>query len=180
MPFLLNTLMEEGLGELAWTIATQDTYPGWYDMVINRGNTVLMEAWDAEYILPPRFVQMPSLAGSIGAYYYRSLGGIRPGTPGYKDILIQPYVETLDWVRCEYESPQGTIRSNWRKKDDALTMDISIPANSKATVYVPGNTITENGKAVEAAEGVRFFRYVDGFSVFRIGSGYYSFKSILK
>jgi len=85
MPFLLNLLKEEGLGDLAWKIATQDTYPGWYDMVLNRGNTVLMEDWDAEYILPPRFVQMPSLAGSIGAYYYRSLGGIRPETPGYKN-----------------------------------------------------------------------------------------------
>ncbi len=81
MPFLLNLLKEEGLGDLAWTIATQETYPGWYDMVLNRGNTVLMEDWDAEYVLPPRFVQMPSLAGSIGAYYYRSLGRNPAGNP---------------------------------------------------------------------------------------------------
>ncbi|MCK4817096.1 hypothetical protein KA005_15105, partial [bacterium] len=177
MPFLLNQLKEEGLGDLAWKIATQETYPGWYDMVLKRGNTVMLEAWDAEYILPPRYVQMPSLAGSIGAYYYRSLGGIRPETPGYRSILIQPYTNTLDWVNCEYESPYGIIRSNWSNDNGALTMNISIPANSTATVYVPGNTITESGIAAEAAEGVRFFRYDDGYSIFRIESGDYSFRT---
>ncbi len=180
MPFLLNLLKEEGLGDLAWKIATQETYPGWYDMVLNRGNTVLMEDWDAEYILPPRFVQMPSLAGSIGAYYYRSLGGIRPETPGYKNILIQPFTKTLDWVNCEYESPYGIIRSNWSNKNGILTMNISIPANSTATVYVPGTAITESGKAAEVAEGVRFFKYDDGYSIFRIESGDYSFRSSIK
>jgi len=179
MPFLLNTLKEEGLGDLAWTIATQDTYPGWYDMVINRGNTVLMEAWDAEYILPPRFVQMPSLAGSIGAYYYRSLAGIRAETPGFKDIIIQPYIKTLDWVKCEFESPYGTIRSDWIKEKETLTMNISIPANSSATVYVPGKNITESGKDAIIAKGVRYFKLQDRYSIFRIESGNYSFKSII-
>ncbi len=59
-------------------------------------------------------------------------------------------------------------------------MDISIPANSTATVYVPERTLRESGKAAEVAEGVRFFKYEDGYSIFRIESGDYSFKSSIK
>jgi len=80
-------------------------------------------------------------------------------------------------VNCEYESPYGTIRSNWRKNNGVLTMDISVPANSTATVYVPGRNVTESGKAAEDAEGVRFFKYHDGCSIFRVESGECSFKN---
>lgn len=180
MPFLLNLLKEEGLGDLAWKIATQESYPGWYDMVFSRGNTVLMEDWDAEYILPPRFVQMPSLAGSIGAYYYRSLGGIRPETPGFRDFFIQPYTKTLDWIECEYQSPYGTIRSDWTKKNGTLTMNITVPANSTATVYIPGSNILESGNPVEEVQHVHFFRDYEGYKIFRVESGVYKFKSKIK
>ncbi len=55
-------------------------------------------------------------------------------------------------------------------------MDISVPANSTATVYVPGKNVTESGIAAEDAEGVRFFKYDDGYSIFRVESGEYSFR----
>ena len=93
---------------------------------------------------------------------YRSLAGIRPESPGFKSFIIQPYTKTLDWVKCEHESPYGLIRSNWCKKNGALTMDVFIPGNSTATVYVPGKNITERGKPADNSEGVRFFKYENG------------------
>jgi len=120
---------------------------------------------------------MPSLAGPIGAWFYRSLGGVRPETPGFKSIIIQPYTETLDWVKSSYKSPYGLIESNWQKKDDVIRMDVTIPANSTATIYVPGKNVTEGGMAAENAEGVHFNKYENGYSIFKVESGTYSFSS---
>jgi len=174
MPFLLTELTEIGHGDLAWKIATQETYPSWYDMIFNKKKTVFMEAWDGGH------VQMPSLAGSIGAWFYRSLGGIRSDEPGFKSFIVEPYTKTLDWVKCEYESPYGVIVSNWSKKDGVLTMDITVPVNTAATVYVPGKNVTEGGLPAAEAEGVTFLRMEKNKAVFKVQSGKYEFASVLK
>lgn len=173
-PFLLTLLCEEGLGDLAWKIATQESYPGWYDMIYNKNNSVFKENWQGG------LVQMPSLAGPIGAWFYRSLGGVRPETPGFKSIVIQPYTETLDWVNSAYNSLYGLIESNWQKKDGVLTMDVVIPANTTATVYVPGKNVTEGGTPAENAEGVHFYKNENGYNIFRVKSGKYNFKSSIE
>jgi alpha-L-rhamnosidase len=170
-PFLLTLLNEEGLGDLAWKIATQESYPSWYDMIFNKKNTVFKENWQGG------LVQMPSLAGPIGAWFYHSLGGIRPETPGFKKIIIRPYTETLDWVKCRYESPYGEIRSDWKKANNALTMDITIPPNTTATIHVPAEAktdITESQKSIDHAEGVKFLRIENGAAVIQVDSGHYS------
>lgn len=173
-PFLLTLLNEQGLGDLAWKIATQETYPSWYDMIYTKNNSVFKENWQGG------LVQMPSLAGPIGAWFYRSLGGIRPESPGFKSIIIQPYTETLDWVNCTYNSPYGLIESNWQKKDGVLTMHVVIPANTTATVYVPGTNITESNVSANSAKSVHFSKYENGCTVFKVESGKYSFKSSIE
>ena len=170
-PFLLTLLNEEGLGDFAWKIATQESYPSWYDMIYNKNNSVFKENWQGG------LVQMPSLAGPIGAWFYRSLGGIRAESPGFKSVIIQPYTNTLEWVNTTFESPYGTIESNWQKKDDILTMNVVIPANTTATVYVPGKNVTENGVSAENSEGVEFKKYENGYFVFSVQSGEYNFTS---
>lgn len=172
IPFLLTYLTEHGMGDLAWKIATNPTYPGWFDMIFTLNNSVLKEDWAG------KLVQMPSLAASIGEWFYRSLGGIRPDAPGFKAIIIQPYTETLDWVKCQYESPYGTIRSDWQKKDGKLTMEVTIPANTTATLYVPAKdvaAVTESGRHAAEAEGVKFLRMENGAAVYEVGSGCYQF-----
>jgi alpha-L-rhamnosidase len=171
LPFLLTELTELGLGDLAWSIATQETYPSWYDLVFNRKKTVFMEAWDGG------LVQMPSLASPIGAWFYRSLGGIRADEPGFKSFIVEPYTETLDWVKCQYESPYGPISSNWRKKDGVLTMEVTVPPNTTSTVHVPGKNITEGGLPAAKAEGITLLRTDSNKTVFKVASGSYKFTS---
>jgi len=145
MPFLLTELTEIGQGDVAWKIATQETWPSWFDLIFNRKKTVFMEDWRGGC------VQMPSLCASIGAWFYRSLGGIRPDEPGFKSFIVAPYTKTLDWVKCEHMSPYGKIVSNWSRKNGKLTMNIPVPPNTTATVYVPGKNITESGVPVAKA-----------------------------
>jgi alpha-L-rhamnosidase len=176
IPFLLTFLTENGMGDLAWKIATQPDHPGWFDMVFTRNNSVLKEDWAG------KMVQMPSLAAPIDEWFYRSLGGIRPDAPGFKGIVIQPYTETLEWVNCHHDSPYGRIASNWKREAGKLTMDVAIPPNTTATVFVPAKdaaSVTESGKPAGEAEGVKFLRMENNAAVYAVGSGSYQFQSQL-
>jgi len=78
-------------------------------------------------------------AGNLDAWFYQTLAGIRPAAPGFKRILIQPsIVGDVTWVKCFHESPYGRIVSNWKRAGNKLTLDVTIPANTTATVQVPG------------------------------------------
>ena len=72
------------------------------------------------------------------------------------------------------------IASAWTLTDGKFTLDVTIPANTTATVYVPAGreqSLTESGKPVEQAEGVRLVRMEGGIAVLQVGSGTYHFQS---
>ncbi|MFZ1934033.1 MAG: family 78 glycoside hydrolase catalytic domain [Thermoguttaceae bacterium] len=179
-PILLTGLCDNGLGELAWRIATRPDYPGWFDMLFNRGNTVMIEMWDGNG------VQMPSLGGPISAWFYRSLAGICPDpeNPGFKHVIVRPsIVGELNWVKAHHDSPYGRISVSWKREGDRLTMDVAIPPNTTATVYVPTsrpNEVTESGKPVREAVGVKFQRAEGDRAVLDVQSGHYHFSAPLE
>jgi alpha-L-rhamnosidase len=105
--------------------------------------------------------------------------GLDPHAPGFRHIILHPRVGGgLSWASATLRSIRGPIASAWKLKDGALTLEVSIPANTTATVYIPAaeaSTITESGKPAATAEGVHFLRAEQGEAVFEIGSGSYSF-----
>jgi alpha-L-rhamnosidase len=57
-------------------------------------------------------------------------------------------------------------------------MDVEIPANTTATVYVPAanaGAVSENGKAVSTITDVKVAGTEDNYVVLQIGSGKYHF-----
>jgi alpha-L-rhamnosidase len=123
--------------------------------------------------------------GDISAWFYKALAGINldPNSPGFKHIIIRPRpLGELRWVRAEHNSMYGLIKSSWRKSRNKFTLDVTIPANTAATVYVPAKdaeSVTESGREIDRAEAVQFLRTEDGNAVFSIGSGRYRFISKL-
>ena len=135
-PLILTGLSDLGQGELAYTMANQRTYPSWYDMVFNHGSMIFKEDWSGG------MVQMPPLGGSLGYWFYYSLAGIRPdpAAPGFKNIIIKPdMVSDLSWVKGQYQSVYGTIKSEWKKENGRFILNVEIPANTTATIYMPGS-----------------------------------------
>ena len=131
-PYLLEGLPELGLAELSHQICTQRDYAGWNTLI---SDGVMKETWRGG------MAQMPSLGGSIGQWFYRTLAGIRSGAPGFREIVIRPaVVGDLTWVKAWHECPYGRIESAWRREGDRLVMDVLIPANTTAVVQVPGET----------------------------------------
>jgi hypothetical protein len=83
-------------------------------------------------------------------------------------------------VKGAYESPYGRIVSNWKRENDRLMMEVTIPVNTTAEVFVPANdanSVTESGKPVSESQGLKFLRMQDGAAAHAIGSGRYRFES---
>jgi alpha-L-rhamnosidase len=66
--------------------------------------------------------------------------------------------------------------SNWRREGGKLRLEVSIPVNTTATVYMPSahnDAVTESGQPVAKATGIRFLRSEKGAAVYEVGSGSY-------
>lgn len=119
--------------------------------------------------------------GAVGEWMYRNIVGINPDEerPGYKHFTIRPRPGGgLTWAKGRYESVHGTIASDWKIEGDKFSLDVTIPVNTTATVYVPArdkSAVTESGKPAEKAGGIAFLRMEDGAAVYRVGSGNYRF-----
>ena len=176
-PALLDVLAGER-PDLAYALATQTAYPSWGHMM-RSGATTLYETYggDCSHNHP--------MYGCISAYFFGRLAGIRPdpAAPGFHHFLIQPaMVGGLTWVKAHYDSSHGRIVSNWQRESGRVTMEVTIPANSTATVFVPTGTaasVTESGIPAAQANGVTFLRREGNAAVFAVGSGCYRFQAML-
>jgi alpha-L-rhamnosidase len=176
-PALMEYLSVED-PELAYTLATQKNYPGWGYMITRRANS-MWEGWDGY----DSHNHTPFCL--ISGYFYKYLAGIQvdPAYPGFKHFMINPsVVGDLTWVDAWHDSMYGRIGSSWNRQKERLTMIFTVPANSSATVYIPfksGTQVLESGSPATSAKGVKFLREENGKAVFEVGSGNYSFQSVI-
>jgi hypothetical protein len=121
--------------------------------------------------------------GAVGQWMFETIGGIKTEGPGYESIVIRPRLGgKLNWAVVRYESIRGMISVDWKKKDDRLFLNVTVPANTTAKVYVPAASaegVRESGKPAAKAEWVRFLRMENGAAVYEVASGIYRFESVL-
>ena len=177
--YVLEALTKYGHGDLAFKIATQETYPSWGYMLAN-GATTLWERWE-NLTGPGMNSHNHPMMGSVSAWFHKYLGGINPDpeAPGFKRIVIRPNpLGDLKWVRAEYKSQYGLIRSSWSKDSGTFTLKLTIPVNTTARVYVPTRyeaSVTVGGKRAATTEGVKLLGTQEETCVFEVGSGEYEF-----
>jgi alpha-L-rhamnosidase len=181
--WLMRTLSEIGRPDLAYTIASKKTYPSWGYMIEN-GATAIWELWNGNTANPKMNSQNHvMMLGDLLIWYYENLAGIKSDLEdaGYKKIIMRPdMINDLSYVNASYNSVRGEIRSNWKKSAKTFTWNITVPANSKAIVYIPAsgaNKVKEGNKKVSAVDGVKLLRTEANRVVLEVGSGDYSFNS---
>jgi hypothetical protein len=174
--YLLRALADGGRSDVIFAMNNQSDKPG-YGYQLRLGKTSLTEAWNGGSS------QNHFMSGQIMEWFYHDLAGIQSAQPGFKEITIKPaIVGDLTWVKSHYDSPYGRIVSNWKRDGNKLSMDVTIPGNTTATVFVPAKdaaSVTESGKHAGDAEGVKFLRMENNYAVFAVGSGNYQFQSQL-
>ncbi len=164
--------------ELAFKITTQKNYPGWGYM-IEQGANSMWESWDGY----DSRNHTPFCL--ISAYFYQYLAGIQidRNAPGFKHFIINPsIVGDLSFVNGYHDCLYGRIKSSWKRENRKLTMEVSIPVNASATIYVtakPGSQILESGLPANQADGLQYLGEENGKTIFEVGSGNYTFQSIL-
>lgn len=174
--YVLLALMENGRTDLAYKIVNQETLPGWgYWMKL--GATTLWEDWKGTQS------RNHIMFGDVSAWFYKAIAGINPdpAAPGWTNVIIKPYVSPgMTSARARYDSIRGTIVSAWQIDDATLTLAVEIPANSRATIFVPtrsADSVEEGGEPAAGAPGVRFVDSANGYARYEVGSGSYSFKA---
>jgi alpha-L-rhamnosidase len=186
-PYLCHVLSRYGYTDVAYKLLNQEDYPSWL-YPIKQGATTIWERWDG--IKPDGSFQDAGMNsfnhyayGAIGAWMYTVIGGIDldPDQPGYKHIIMRPQLGGgLTYAKARLHSLYGLIQSEWTLQNDAFDWQITVPANTTATVFIPAwddSRVTENGQPVENANKVTFLRMENGFAIFAVESGSYTFSS---
>jgi alpha-L-rhamnosidase len=180
---LMLVLSKIGRPDVAYRLLLNDTFPSW-GFSIKQGATSIWERWDGW--TPERGFQdagMNSFAHySFGAVYQwmvENIGGIRSAAPAYKEILIAPqFNERLASASVSYRSVRGLIATDWRQHGGKLRFNVTIPANTTAQVLLPAKSaadITEGGRALDRAPGVKLLRMEGTNAGVSVGSGQYEF-----
>ncbi len=153
--YLWPVLANAGYNNLAYEVATRETYPGYGFWILNN-STTLLEGWHGT-------TGNHQMFGSVVEYFYKYLAGIQSPvegktTKGYKHVHIQPYVpDKLETVTASVNTVSGTIISAWEKSGDGFRVSVTIPANTTATLVLPGRngnaTVKENNMLIWENEG---------------------------
>jgi alpha-L-rhamnosidase len=175
--YMLDLLSEKGREDIVWEMALKTDFPSWAWSLRN-GETTITEKWtdggSQNHVV---------LGAAIDPWFYNVLAGIKTDErfPGFKQFTIRPFIpeNDLDWVNASVHTVHGTLTSSWEKKPGGIIFEIKVPPNTRATVHLPagpGAEITEGGKPVSKAIGIRFVASDDSRAVFELGSGSYLFK----
>jgi alpha-L-rhamnosidase len=185
--YLCPSLTATGNNDVAYRLLLNDTFPSW-GFSIKQGATTIWERWDGW--TPERGFQDPGMnsfnhysLGSVGQWLYQDVAGIDTdlNQPGFKHILLHPHPgKGLTSAKATYDSAHGEISSAWKTENGRLLWDVTVPANTTATAWVPSAgaaSVTESGKPVGKAQGVSVRGTEPGFVVCELESGTYHFAS---
>ena len=186
-PYLCHVLSRFGYTDLAYELLNQESYPSWL-YPVKKGATTIWERWDG--IKPDGSFQDAGMNsfnhysyGAIGDWMYRVVAGIDTAADaaGYKHVLIQPRPGGgLTHARAALQSPYGEIVAAWQLTDADFRLQVTVPANTRATVRIPARDlaqVTESGQALGSAPGVISAQVEGDAVVAEIGAGQYDFVS---
>ena len=185
-PYLCHVLNRFGKTDVAFTLLMQETYPSWL-YPVKMGATTIWERWNG--IRPDSTFEPASMNsfnhyayGAIGDWMYRAVAGLDTyeDGPGYKHIRIQPHIGGgLTNASASLQTYYGKASSGWKTEGDKTIMDIEIPANTKATIYIPAanaDLIKENGITISLSKDMQISGTENGYVILQLGSGKYHFE----
>ena len=142
-PLLCRALTKSGHHDMAVDLLLNEDYPGWLYSV-NLGATTIWERWNS--VLPDGTIspeEMNSLNhytyGSIEAWMFADVCGLRPEVPGFRSAVIAPHPDArLGHLHGRIETASGTYESGWEYRDGKLFYKITVPFGAQARIILPG------------------------------------------
>ncbi len=183
---VMLALSKYGYNDIAYKVYQQKDYPSW-GYSIENGSTSIWERWNSYTKNDSENSNLNANMNSFSHYAFGSVAewmflhavGIDSEDSGYRNIIIRPAIsKEMDFIKGSYESINGVISSAWNWKGNRLNMDIKIPANTKAKVYIPtskASAIIENNKPISKNPEIKVLNTNESETIIEIGSGVYSF-----
>jgi len=176
--YLIQALARAGRSDVLFDLTARSTI-GSYGFIVRNGWTSMPEAWDADTGASMNHCML----GHIQEWLLGWVAGIRPDpqSPGFRRVVIDPHpVGNLTWAKGEVESIRGPIRSQWRREETAFSLEVTLPPNTHATMYLPAqnpDSVTESGRPLESSGDIKILRKQKDGIVLEIGSGNYQFRT---
>ncbi len=156
-----NALTACGMDDIAYRLLLHKGYPGWL-YPVTMGATTIWERWNS--MMPDGSIPDNGMNsfnhysyGAIGDWLYREAAGLKEASPGFKTICIKPHPGgDFTFMRAQQQTPYGKAVSHWKREGSTFTLEVEIPFNTTAEVYVPAK---------------------DGYILHKVGSGKYQFSS---
>ena len=178
---ILPILTQIGAADVAYRLLLQRGDPSWLYSV-DQGATTIWERWNS-FTLEKGFG--PVSMNSFNHYAYGAaaewMAGYMAGImydferPGFAHIIFRPYPNrAIHSVGCEFDSPQGTIASNWAYTETGFVYEITVPAGTTGTVYWP---LAEGSPSVRG-EGAAYIGTQGDRAVYEAGAGAFRFAAI--
>ena len=186
--WISKALSDNGMSEEAYRLLQYEGYPSWLYPVKN-GATTIWERLNS-YTVKDGFGENNSMNsfnhysfGAVASWMYNfSLGICRDEkSPGFKHFILKPEVDpTRGITHAEgyYDSMYGRISSRWQYTDSGIRYEFTVPANTTASLYLPApavSFISENGKPLKKASGVRYVSADKELHHLELASGSYQF-----
>jgi alpha-L-rhamnosidase len=185
-PDLCHVLTRYGYLDETYMLLFRKEYPSWL-YPVTQGATTIWERWDGQK--PDGTFQKPSMNsfnhyayGAVGDWLYRKVAGIGPdpADPGFKSIVLKPHPGgEMNDVSASFKSPHGRVASKWKIENGRFRFTVTVPANSRARIYVPskngalkqdGEFISEVGR--EKGPGYSYLLVERGSGTFTFETGF--------
>ncbi len=120
LPYIIQTASRYGMNDMISDFITREAHPSYYAFVKN-GLTTLGEYWEEN----PRS-HCHDMMGHIIEWYYNGIAGIKPLAPGFKEILIKPYLpDSMNYMCCNYNSVSGKIQVILTRKNGHVAVTVN-------------------------------------------------------
>ena len=173
--YMPEALAREGRSDIAWGIINQKSPPSWNEMMSKY--TTMCEFWTLKQ--SKNHVMM----GSIDAWFYKYIAGIQldENRPAYASLIVKPQLlDSLRHGKAQIETMRGKVSSEWERHPGIFTLNVEIPFNTTAFVFIPGSEkgeAKEGGLPVKQAEGIEYIGYKEGYHQLKVHSGHYTFSA---
>ncbi len=132
--YVLNVLREYGHNNLVYEMLNKKDFPSW-GLWIEEGSTALREDWDGS-----EGSQNHIFLGDFSTWFFKGLGGIQidPASPGFYHFFMKPiFIDDVSFVETSHNCIHGKIISNWKRSESTVEMEVTIPANTSSTFFIP-------------------------------------------
>jgi hypothetical protein len=102
--------------------------------MVESGATITWEAWDQKY--KPNQDWNHAWGAAPANLLPRYVLGVRPLTPGWRQVLVQPNPGPLTSASGKVPSPRGPVVVEW-KRGETFTLSVALPRGVTARVELP-------------------------------------------